>query len=70
MIFRVTPSFIVGIAIGSLSKLTLMKNMWPGDEVTGARYVCSIVAVLMLITGIIPAIFCQERFVQPTNMKS
>jgi Na+/melibiose symporter-like transporter len=64
MIFRVTPSFIVGIAIASLYKLTLMKDIWGGDEIIGARYVCSIIAVLMLITGIIPAIFCKERFVQ------
>jgi Na+/melibiose symporter-like transporter len=67
MIFRVTPSFIVGIAIGSLYKLTLMKDVWHADEVVGARYVCCIVAVLMLITGIIPSIFCRERFVQPTH---
>ena len=67
MIFRVAPSFIVGILIGSLYKLTLMKNVWHGDEVVGARWVCSIVAVLMLITGIIPAIFCRERFVQPAH---
>jgi len=67
MIFRVTPSFIVGIAIGSLYKLTLMKNVWHGDEVIGARWVCSIVAVFMLVTGIIPAIFCRERFVQPEH---
>ncbi len=67
MIFRVTPSFIVGIAIGSLYKLTLMKDVWGGDEIIGARYVCSIIAVLMLITGIIPALLCKERFVQPTK---
>jgi Na+/melibiose symporter-like transporter len=64
MIFRVVPSFIVGIAISSLYKLTLMKDVWHGDEIIGARYICSIVAVLMLITGIIPAIFCKERFGQ------
>ena len=46
MIFRVAPSFIVGILIGALYKLTLMKDVWHGDEVIGARYVCSIVAVL------------------------
>jgi Na+/melibiose symporter-like transporter len=67
MIFRVVPSFIVGIAISSLYKLTLMKDVWGGDEIIGARYVCSIIAVLMLITGIIPAIFCKERFGQPSQ---
>jgi Na+/melibiose symporter-like transporter len=69
MIFRVVPSFIVGIAISSLYKLTLMKNVWHGDEVVGARYVCSIVAVLMLITGIIPALFCKERFTLPSHQE-
>jgi Na+/melibiose symporter-like transporter len=69
MIFRVVPSFIVGIAISSLYKLTLMKNVWHGDEVVGARYVCTIIAVLMLITGIIPALFCKERFVQPSHQE-
>jgi glycoside/pentoside/hexuronide:cation symporter, GPH family len=69
MIFRVVPSFIVGIAISSLYKLTLMKNVWHGDEIVGARYVCSIIAVLMLITGIIPALFCKERFVQPKHQE-
>jgi Na+/melibiose symporter-like transporter len=67
MIFRVVPSFIVGIAISSLYKLTLMKDVWGGDEIIGARYVCSIIAVLMLITGIIPALFCKERFGQPSK---
>ena len=62
MIYRVVPSFIVGAAIGSLYKLTLMENVWGGNEVVGARYVCSIIAVIMLITAIIPAIFCKERY--------
>jgi len=67
MIFRVAPSFIIGIAIGSLYLITLQKDLWHGDEVTGARYVCCIVAVLMLITGIIPSIFCRERLGQPAH---
>jgi Na+/melibiose symporter-like transporter len=62
MVFRVTPSFIVGIAIGSLYKITLMKDVWGGDEVVGARYVGVIIAVLMLITAILPALFCKERY--------
>jgi Na+/melibiose symporter-like transporter len=70
MIFRVVPSFIVGIAIGSLYKITLMENVWGGNEVVGARYVGSIVAVLMLITGIIPAIFCKERFAATRQEKT
>lgn len=70
MIFRVAPSFIVGIAIASLYKITLMENLWGGDEVVGARYVGVIVAVLMLIMGIIPAIFCKERYSNIKQEKS
>ena len=62
MAFRVAPSFIVGAAIGSLYKITLMEHLWGGDEVIGARYVGLIVGSLMLVTGIIPAIFSRERF--------
>lgn len=70
MIFRVAPAFIVGIAIGSLYKLTLMHDVWGGNEVIGARYVGSIVAVLMLITGIIPALFCRERYAKIIQEKT
>ncbi len=70
MIFRVAPSFIVGIAIGSLYKITLMENVWGGDEVVGARYVGIIVAVLMLITGMIPALFCRERYAHKKQEKT
>ena len=69
MAFRVAPSFIVGAAIGSLYKITLMEHVWGGDEVIGAQYVGSIVAVLMLITGMIPAIFCKERFAHTKQEK-
>lgn len=69
MIFRVVPSFIVGAAIGSLYKITLMENVWGGDEVIGARYVCSIVAVLMLIAAVIPALFCKERYAKKKQEK-
>lgn len=69
MAFRVAPSFIVGVGIASLYKITLMENVWGGDEVVGARYVGLIVAVLMLTTGIIPAIFCKERYAQVKQKK-
>lgn len=70
MIFRVAPSFIVGILIGSLYKITLMEQVWGGDEVIGARYVGVIIAALMLITGIIPSIFCKERFAHTRQEKT
>lgn len=70
MIFRVAPSFIVGVAIASLYKITLMEHVWGGDEVVGARYVGIIVAVVMLITAIIPALLCRERFAQTKQEKT
>lgn len=70
MAFRVAPSFIVGAAIGSLYKITLMEHVWGGDEVIGARYVGLIVGSLMLITGIIPAIFSRERFATTKQEKT
>jgi Na+/melibiose symporter-like transporter len=70
MAFRVAPSFIVGAGIGSLYKITLMENIWGGDEVIGARYVGVIIAVLMLITGIIPSLFCKERFAKTKQEKT
>jgi len=70
MAFRVAPSFIVGAAIGSLYKITLMEHIWGGDEVIGARYVGLIVGSLMLVTGIIPAIFSRERFAQKKQDKT
>ncbi len=68
--FRVAPSFIVGILIGSLYKITLMEHVWGGNEVVGARYVGIIVAVLILITTMIPAIFSKERFAHTDQEKT
>jgi len=68
--FRVAPSFIVGILIGSLYKITLMENVWGGDEVVGARYVGVIVAVLIMITAMIPALFTKERYAHTDQEKT
>ncbi len=62
-IYKIVPSYIIGVAIGSLYLITQMKDVWGGDEITGARYVGIIVGAVILIAGIIPAIFCKERFV-------
>ncbi len=69
MTFRVIPSFIVGILIASLYAITLKTEWWGGDEVVGARYVGTIIAGLILITGIMPAIFCKERYAQKKQEK-
>jgi Na+/melibiose symporter-like transporter len=62
-IYKIIPSYIIGTVVGSLYLLTQMKSVWHGDEVTGARYMGIIIGVIILISGMIPAIFCKERFV-------
>jgi Na+/melibiose symporter-like transporter len=62
-VYKIIPAYIMGAFIGSLYLLTQMKNVWHGDEVTGAKYLGMIIAVIILITAIIPSIFCKERYV-------
>ncbi len=69
MTFRVVPSFLVGILIASLYAITLKSEWWGGDEVVGARYVGTIIAGLILITGILPSIYCKERYAQKKQEK-
>lgn len=61
--YKIIFSYVIGTAIGSLYLITQMKDLWGGDEVTGARGVGVIVGVIMLIFGLWPAIFCKERYV-------
>ena len=69
MTLRVIPSYIVGVLIASLYAITLKESWWGGDEVVGARYVGVIIAGLMLITGILPSIYCRERYAQKKQEK-
>ncbi len=69
MTLRVFPSYIVGVLIASLYAITLKSEWWGGDEVVGARYVGVIIAGLMLITGILPSIYCRERYAQKKQEK-
>jgi Na+/melibiose symporter-like transporter len=62
-IYKIVPSYIVGTLIGSLYLLTQMKSVWGGDEITGARYIGIIVGLIIVITGMIPAFFCRDRYV-------
>jgi Na+/melibiose symporter-like transporter len=62
-IFKIVPTYIIGMIIGSLYLLTQMKSVWHGDEITGARYMGIIIGAIILISGLIPALFCKERFV-------
>lgn len=62
-VYKIIPSYVIGTIVGSLYLLTQMKSVWHGDEITGARYLGIIIGVIILISGIIPALFCKERFV-------
>jgi Na+/melibiose symporter-like transporter len=62
-IYKIVPSFIIGAAIGSLYLLTQMKDVWGGDEITGARYLGIIIGGIILITATIPGLFCRDRYV-------
>ncbi len=55
-------SYVVGVLIGSaylICQMDFMKGS--GDEVDGARNLGLIVGVLIVVFGIIPAIFCREK---------
>lgn len=61
-------SYVIGILIGSaylLCQTDLLKGA--GDEVDGARNLGIIVGVLIIIFGIIPAIFCREKNMERTQ---
>jgi len=62
-IYKIVPSYVIGILIASLYLLTQMKSVWGGDEITGARYMGVIIGIIIVLTGIIPAIFCRDRYV-------
>jgi len=61
-LYKLVFSYTIGIVIGSAYLLTQLK-IWHGDEATGARYLGIIIGFVMLITGIIPAIVCKDRYV-------
>ena len=56
-------SYVIGTAIGSLYLFTQMKDVWGGDEITGARYIGIIVGCLIFVAAMTPALFCRERLV-------
>ena len=61
--YKQVYSYIIGAVIGSLYFIVQMHDVWGGDEVTGARYVGLIAGCLILISAMLPAIVCRERFV-------
>lgn len=60
--FKLVFSYIIGTAIGSLYLLTQMRDVWGGDEVTGARYLGIILGAIIFISAIIPSLLCRERY--------
>lgn len=62
-IYRLVASFCASLIVGYLYLWSQKAGAWlGGDEVTGARVVGLGVAVLVLISTILPAICCRERF--------
>lgn len=59
--YKLLFSYFIGIIIGSLYLITQMRDVWGGDEVTGARSVGVLVGIFILIAGLFPAIFCREK---------
>ena len=61
-------SYVIGILIGSaylICQLDFMKGS--GNEVDGARKLGIIVGILIIIFGVIPAIFCKEKNMERTQ---
>ncbi len=58
---------VVGLGVPWIYWLTL-RPVW-GGEVAGFRWVYFIVALLIIVFGIIPAVFCKERFQRSNKTK-
>jgi Na+/melibiose symporter-like transporter len=70
-IFRLVASFCASLLVGYLYLWSQQIGGWLGsDEVVGARWVGMGIGGLILISTLIPAIFCRERVVQPRKVKS
>lgn len=66
--YKAIFSYIVGILIGSaylMCQMDFFKGS--GDEVDGARNLGIVVGILIIIFGIIPAIFCKEKNMERTQ---
>ncbi len=62
-IYRLVASFCASLMVGYLYLWSQKTGAWfGGDEVTGAQYVGLGIALLVLISTMIPALFCRERF--------
>jgi len=60
--YKLVFSYIIGILIGSLYAIIQLKA-WRGGEASAVKYLGVIIGIVILFTGIIPAIICKDRFV-------
>ncbi len=61
VVWRQYIGIACGLAIPWLYKLCFVSNSEPGSETVGVRYVSYAVALIILVTGVLPAIFCKEK---------
>lgn len=61
--YRLVPSFVASLLVGWLYFWSQKAGGWlGGNEVAGVRLVGALVAVAILLTALVPALFCRERF--------
>lgn len=68
-IYRLVASFCASLLVGYLYLWSQKAGAWlGGNEVLGARYVGIGIGLLVLISTMLPAVFCRERYAQ-TELK-
>ncbi len=69
-IYRLVASFCASLMVGYLYLWSQKAGAWlGGDEVLGARVVGIGIGLLVLISTMLPALFCRERFAQTERKK-
>ena len=69
-IYRLVASFCASLLVGYLYLWSQMAGAWlGGDEVLGVRLVGLAIGLLVLISTLIPAIMCRERFADSEKKK-
>lgn len=70
-IYRLVASFCASLLVGYLYLWSQKLGAWlGGDEVLGARSVGIAIGLLVLISTMIPALFCRERFASNEQKKT
>lgn len=70
-IYRLVASFCASLLVGYLYLWSQKAGAWlGGDEVLGARAVGVGIGILVLISTMVPALFCRERFASVERKKA